>query len=94
MLEHALSYALSNEAVFTSIFTCLYELLKQSSDQEGLCRLLSVQLSNAFVSSCSVGTFGPKTLSLCLSIILTLYISLLLTEAGNLAESLSIAAVS
>lgn len=93
-LSTLFSYALSNEAVFTSIFTCLYELLKQSSDQEGLCRLLSVQLSDAFVSSCSVGTFGPKTLSLCLSIILTLYISLLLTEAGNLAESLSIAAVS
>ncbi|EFO63162.1 Hypothetical protein GLP15_1016 [Giardia lamblia P15] len=93
-LSTLFSYTLSNEAVFTSIFTCLYELLKQSSDQEDLCKLLSAQLSNAFISSCSVGTFGPKTLSLCLSIILTLYISLLLTEAGNLAESLNIAAVS
>lgn len=92
-LDLLLSYAVLHEDIFISVFTCLSELLKQSFGQEELCKLLSAQISKAFIHSCSLGTASSKTSSICLSIILTLYIAFSLTEAGTLAESLNIAAV-
>lgn len=93
-LDALLSYVLSRETVFVSVFTCLYEVLEQSTGQEELCKLLSARISKAFICSCSLGTFGPRTSSLCLSIVLTLYIGFSLTGAGELAGSLNISAVS
>lgn len=92
-LDALLSYILSNEITFVAVFTYLYEVLEQSTGQEELCRLLSAQLSKAYICSCSLGTFSPRTSSICLAIMLTIYISLSLIESGDLAESLNISAV-